>query len=328
MNNDAKLRELQRAFQIDPQNRELGSQYYSLWSRQVPEIESLTSHRGLSRWRQSIIRSFTEEQCVEGVRFHGPGLHESGQNIDIYFYKRRPDESADDDKLRELKELSNPIILSPIDCGATQDLYYTINAKRSDHRLLSELRGSDWTYKSIARSLARLVRAVIDAGEQSLCPASFIPHKNLCFNGKGQLFLIIDGLDIIQSLVSTQPSWMEEEGTQLVSPGTGWDPEFICYQNPEHIQGLDIDERSQVFQLGILLYELLSDVRPFYRERVIKICRAMILEPLKEPAELVAGIPEELNAICLKALQKNRVDRYQSLSELAAALDQATVARS
>ena len=99
------------------------------------------------------------------------------------------------------------------------------------------------------------------------------------------------------------------------------------YMSPEQAEGEDIDARSDVFALGIVLWELLTERRLFKGENDIvtqKLVKACKVPP---PSAIKAELPKELDAIVLKALAKNRDDRYPDALSLRMALEDFALAR-
>ncbi|MFC1609933.1 WD40 repeat domain-containing serine/threonine protein kinase [Myxococcota bacterium] len=92
------------------------------------------------------------------------------------------------------------------------------------------------------------------------------------------------------------------------------------YMSPEQVMGRigDIDERSDVWGLGAMLYELLTGEPPFEGELVVEVFEKVASAPLRSLGEVCPGVPPELAAVATRALKKKREERYQSASELAA----------
>src|SRR5262249_36929830 len=74
---------------------------------------------------------------------------------------------------------------------------------------------------------------------------------------------------------------------------------------------------SDVYCLGAVLYELLTDCRPFTGPVAEVLCKVGSDEPPTDPRAINPAVPSDLEAICLKALEKNPADRYPSAAALA-----------
>jgi serine/threonine protein kinase len=87
------------------------------------------------------------------------------------------------------------------------------------------------------------------------------------------------------------------------------------YMPPEEIRGESLDERSDIFSLGVTLYEMLSGVRPFDRPNKVEVLHAILHDEPKPISKLRADVDLRLGGIVGKALEKDRSKRYQSASE-------------
>jgi eukaryotic-like serine/threonine-protein kinase len=89
------------------------------------------------------------------------------------------------------------------------------------------------------------------------------------------------------------------------------------YMPPEQILGAEVDGRTDLYALGISIYEGVTGVRPFRGEDVVQ---QQLHEPLPDPRTLKAEIPAGLVAIIQRACQKDAAHRFQSAREMADAL--------
>ena len=92
------------------------------------------------------------------------------------------------------------------------------------------------------------------------------------------------------------------------------------YLSPEQAMGERVDERSDIFSLGTLLYESITGKSPFYAESVIEICAKVLRDNPPPPSEINQTIPLPLDRITLKTLAKEPDQRYQTTEALIADL--------
>ncbi|MEK7326925.1 MAG: serine/threonine-protein kinase, partial [Chloroflexota bacterium] len=83
-----------------------------------------------------------------------------------------------------------------------------------------------------------------------------------------------------------------------------------AYMSPEQAQGDKIDLRSDIYSLGIVLYEMVTGRVPFEAETPLAVILKQLQAPLPPPSSLVPDISPEIERVLLKALSKNRDDRY------------------
>ncbi len=90
----------------------------------------------------------------------------------------------------------------------------------------------------------------------------------------------------------------------------------LSYMSPEQASGLPTDHRTDIFSFGVVLYELFSGQLPFSGEFELSVLYSIINEDPKPLCELKPSLPQELEAIVGKALEKKKEDRYQSMDAL------------
>lgn len=95
-----------------------------------------------------------------------------------------------------------------------------------------------------------------------------------------------------------------------------------AYMSPEQARGEPLDQRSDVFGLGTVFYELLTLSRLFKRDTEFATLKAVVGAKLVPPSELVPEIPKALDAIVLKALARKREERFSTAGELQLALEE------
>ena len=129
------------------------------------------------------------------------------------------------------------------------------------------------------------------------------PDSNLPFEEYGATLVSEDSTIPLSSSQTIQ-------GDKLGTP---------AYMSPEQARGaVDmIDKRTDVYGLAAILYEILVGDPPFMGKSIVAVLENVIHDKPKPPSECVAGIPRELEQLCLRGLSKKRDDRQQSAMELA-----------
>src|SRR6266550_5667459 len=206
--------------------------------------------------------------------------------------------------------LSHPNIVSIYDRGEAEGTYY-IAMEYLDGRSLKEL--------IVARGPAPIPLA-IDYARQILAALRFAhrngvvhrdikPH-NIMVGDEGRLKVTDFGI------ARAGTSQMTEVGSII---GTAQ------YLSPEQAKGAPVDQTSDLYSVGVVLYELLTGVVPFSGDTPVEIAMKHLSSPVEPPSAKRADVPRDLDLIVLRALAKDPADRYQSAEEMDA--DLARVAR-
>ena len=92
-----------------------------------------------------------------------------------------------------------------------------------------------------------------------------------------------------------------------------------AYMSPEQARGEDVDHRTDIWSLGVVLYEMVTGRRPFQGDYEQAVVYSILNTEPNAPSQLRKDIPRIIENITIKTLQKNREDRYENLQELLAA---------
>ena len=101
----------------------------------------------------------------------------------------------------------------------------------------------------------------------------------------------------------------------------GWAPGTVAYMSPEQARGEQLDGRTDLFSLGVTLYEMATGTKPFQGETPALLLDAVLTSQPARPRELNSAIPTKLEGIILKAMAKERKARHQTAAELRAELE-------
>jgi serine/threonine protein kinase/lipopolysaccharide biosynthesis regulator YciM len=140
-----------------------------------------------------------------------------------------------------------------------------------------------------------------------------IKPQNVVVTPRGQVKVLDFGLARITAKEQLVDPNAKTE-TQLTEEG--YIVGTVAYMSPEQLKGLPVDPRSDIFSLGVLLYEAAAGTRPFTGNSKIEISSKVLQVEPRRPSELNPSIPPRLEAIILKAMAKDAADRYQSVDEV------------
>ncbi|MCB2292743.1 Stk1 family PASTA domain-containing Ser/Thr kinase [Clostridium algoriphilum] len=91
----------------------------------------------------------------------------------------------------------------------------------------------------------------------------------------------------------------------------------VRYFSPEQARGKFVDCRTDIYSLGIVMYEMVTGRVPFNAESSISIAMMHISQAVTAPKEIIKDIPENINQVVLKAMQKEPINRFQTAKEMA-----------
>ena len=109
---------------------------------------------------------------------------------------------------------------------------------------------------------------------------------------------------------------------KLARTATGVIKGKYAYMSPEQARGEDLDSRSDIFGLGTVFHELLVNERLFKHDQDIDTLRAVVGLKIPLPSSMVKGLPKALDAMVMKALERDRNKRYQTAGELQLAIEE------
>jgi serine/threonine protein kinase len=220
------------------------------------------------------------------------------------FVRRFEEEAASVARLR------HPNIIQVYDFSHEGDLYYMVMEYLAGETLQARLKrlnasGRRLPLRDALRYAADICKAAGYAHQRGMIHRDIKP-ANVMLDVHGNAILMDFG---IARIIGGQ----QHTATGAVL-GTA------LYMAPEQIQGLHPDARADIYSIGVLLYESLSGRPPFEADSAMTLMMMHLHDPVPDLEQFHPGIPEGVEQIVYRALEKDRTNRYQSGEEMATAL--------
>lgn len=206
---------------------------------------------------------------------------------------------------RSAAQLKHPGLVAVYETGQTEDgVFFLVEELIPGETLSARLASAQFSFRQTAEMVAAAADALDYAHRHGVIHRDVKP-SNILLDGDGRPHLMDFGLakrDLDETPVTL-------DGQFLGTP---------AYVSPEQARGEshDVDGRTDVYSLGVILYELLTGERPFRGNRQMLLLQVLYDEP-RPPRQLNDKIPRDLETICVKSMAKTPARRYATAGELA-----------
>lgn len=202
--------------------------------------------------------------------------------------------------------LSHPNIVTIYDVGQEGDLYYIAMEYLQGYTLDRMIqKKSDLNYKIVAKIMIQSCQALSYAHEKGII------HRDI----KPANIMILDNFDI-----KVMDFGIARLGGSATMTQTGMAMGTPSYIAPEILQGKTADRRSDIFSLGVVLYEILTGQKPFRAETISALIYNILNDQPLMPSAVNEKTPTLFDRIVGKALMKDPEERFQNASEMEAQL--------
>ena len=205
--------------------------------------------------------------------------------------------------------LNHPNIVSVYDWGQEQGTYFIVMEYIEGRSLADILRAEGPLHPQRAAEVASDIAAALGFAHRNGVVHRDVKPGNVLISPSGQVKVADFG--IARALGADPDSNLTQAGSVM---GTA------TYFAPEQAQGLPLDPRSDLYSVGVVLYEMVTGRPPFSGESPVAIAYKHVQEQPAPPRHLNTNVPTDLEAIILKLLSKNPQGRYPSADDLRADL--------
>ncbi len=233
----------------------------------------------------------------------------------------RLDAIADPSEIQELRErlnreakaagnLSHPNIVTIYDVGMQGNLQYIAMEYIEGYTLESVLkRNLQLNYRILATIIIQVCSALDYAHKMGIVHRDIKPANIMVMEG-----FKVKVMDF--GIAHFESSSMTQTGVAMGTPN---------YISPEQLRGKDVTPSSDIFSLGVVLYEMLTHRRPFTGDNISQLVYKILNEDPPAPTDLDPKVPPLFDLILKKSLAKDPNDRYRSAKDFAAAMQDFTV---
>ena len=239
-----------------------------------------------------------------------------------------PTDYADDpDRLSRFKQeacassaLNHPNILSIYDVGQHDGSPYVVSELLEGETLRKRIAGTAMAQRRVIDHALQIAHGLAAAHEKGIIHRDLKPD-NIFITNDGRVKILDFGLAKLTQIDGNRTQSQSTIPTRRADTDPGVVIGTIDYMSPEQLKGNAVDQRSDIFSFGAILYEMLTGQGAFHRESVAETMSAILQEDLPELSNANKSVSPALERLVDHCLEKNPESRFHSASDLAFALE-------
>lgn len=216
---------------------------------------------------------------------------------------------------RAASALNHPNIITIFEIGETDGTHFIVTEHIEGETLRRRMRRSQMTIEESLRVAVQIADALSAAHKAGITHRDIKP-ENVMLRPDGYVKVLDFGLAKLAERRGGGDSDPEAPTLALVNTNPGVVMGTVNYMSPEQARGLDTDERTDIFSLGVVLYEMTAGREPFAGETPTDTLSNILQKEPPPLARFAADVPTELERIVSKSLRKDREERYQVVKDL------------
>jgi serine/threonine protein kinase/TolB-like protein/Tfp pilus assembly protein PilF len=223
--------------------------------------------------------------------------------------------TADEARLRRFKQearatsaLNHPNIITIFEIGEAEGTHFIATEFIDGVNLRRHMERAGGLPTGEALDIALQAAGALDAAHTAGIVHRDIKPENIMVRPDGYVKVLDFGLAKLAEAGEGAGQTLTEPGMVI---GT------VAYMSPEQARGLDMDARTDIFSLGVVLYEMVCDRSPFDGETPTDMLVSILAQEPQPLSRYLSGASPEIQRIVSKALAKNRDERYQTVREMA-----------
>jgi eukaryotic-like serine/threonine-protein kinase len=211
--------------------------------------------------------------------------------------------------------LNHPNILTIYEVGADEGRHYIATEYIDGVTLRRKIAAAPLQTPEILDIAVQVAGALEEAHTAGIVHRDIKPD-NIMVRRNGYVKMLDFGLAKLTETIDRSPSDAEASTRVLVQTDAGVVMGTSHYMSPEQARGKPVDARSDIWSLGVVIYELIAGRTPFEGETSTDVIVAITQKEPPPLARFAPDVPAELDWIVMKALRKDRDERYQTIKEL------------